>query len=483
MLDYVVELADVAGVRDRIVVVHADLGRVEWKGTRELAERQARHYGVRFEVVSRPQGDLLAQIEARGMFPSSTARYCTSDQKTGQVATLLTRLAAEVRRSTGRQARILNMLGIRAQESPARARKVAHELDRRASNSRREVVRWLPVFSWTEAEVWARIEASGVEHHFAYDLGMPRLSCCFCVLASEGALVLAARHNRELADEYVAVEARIGHRFTERLSMADIVAKADAGDAVAPEDWAPPASADSAAGPTASSSATRPTGSASGPVRSSGSASSNTGHAWTPTRPPRPPATPSASTCSASPRRPRTPATSSGPSSSSTPRPTSGARRPAGPARRLPPHVQAPPARRRPRAHAPRLSWARHPPRDAGPSRARPSACPGRARARRARPPAGHDDELDVDDEPATAARHRRQPRSSTLDAAGAQVELGRPHGRARARDLLRPAPVPSRPAHRHRCAGRPGLARRRPAPHPARLHGRARRPRDVHGE
>jgi hypothetical protein len=48
------------------VVVHCDLGpRVEWDGTRELAEEQARHYGLRFEVVSRPQGDILDEVRQR----------------------------------------------------------------------------------------------------------------------------------------------------------------------------------------------------------------------------------------------------------------------------------------------------------------------------------------------------------------------------------------------------------------------------------
>lgn len=37
MLDVIYQLADVEGVQDRITVVHCDLGRVEWKGTRELA--------------------------------------------------------------------------------------------------------------------------------------------------------------------------------------------------------------------------------------------------------------------------------------------------------------------------------------------------------------------------------------------------------------------------------------------------------------
>ena len=49
-MDVTVRDAHRVGVTDRLVAVHCDLGRVEWKGTRELAEEQARRYGItRFE--------------------------------------------------------------------------------------------------------------------------------------------------------------------------------------------------------------------------------------------------------------------------------------------------------------------------------------------------------------------------------------------------------------------------------------------------
>ena len=226
MLDYLVELADAQGVsRRRLVVVHADLGRVEWAGTRELAERQARHYGLRFEVVRREQ-DLLDQVEARGLWPSSTARYCTSDHKRDQVAKLLTRLAAEATnpggRAFGRQARILNCQGIRAQESPERAKRAPFGVDKRASNGRRHVDLWLPIFAWSVEQVWARIKASGVESHQAYALGMSRLSCCFCVFASRRDLETAAQHNPDLFQAYCDVEARIGHTFRKDLPIRSL---------------------------------------------------------------------------------------------------------------------------------------------------------------------------------------------------------------------------------------------------------------------
>jgi 3'-phosphoadenosine 5'-phosphosulfate sulfotransferase (PAPS reductase)/FAD synthetase len=221
MLDLVVE---VVPDKHRIVVAHADLGRVEWKGTRELAETQAKHYGLRFEVVSRPQGDLLTHVEKRGMWPSPKARYCTSDHKRGQIRKVMTKLAAEA----GCSVRILNCMGIRADESPARKKKRAFEHDTSASNGRRCVDNWLPIHSWTAEEVWERIKASGVPHHPAYDLGMPRLSCCFCIYAPKAALELAAKHNPELHQEYIRVERLIGHRFKNDLAIADIQPSQDA---------------------------------------------------------------------------------------------------------------------------------------------------------------------------------------------------------------------------------------------------------------
>ncbi|MDB5253899.1 MAG: phosphoadenosine phosphosulfate reductase [Flaviaesturariibacter sp.] len=247
MLSHVVGLADEQGVdRSRIVVVHADLGRVEWEGVRDLAAEQAAVYGLRFEVVERDE-DLLDHVETRhatlqaqgktdvAAWPSSTARWCTSDHKTSQVAKLMTRLADEHRAVHGKtaQVRILNCLGIRAQESPARAKKVPFSVDGPATNGRRHVDRWLPIFDWKVERVWQTIRDSGLRWHPAYDAGMPRLSCCFCVLAGRRELVLAARLNPALAAEYVAVEDRIGKTFRQDLSMAEVVRQAAEPDAPA----------------------------------------------------------------------------------------------------------------------------------------------------------------------------------------------------------------------------------------------------------
>jgi 3'-phosphoadenosine 5'-phosphosulfate sulfotransferase (PAPS reductase)/FAD synthetase len=239
MLDVVVEQCDAAGVpRDRLVVAHADLGRVEWPGTRELAEEQARHYGLAFVAVSRPQGDLLDHIRSRGMFPSPAVRWCTSDHKREPLRTVFTRLADRSRQAGVRRVRILSCMGMRAEESPARARRPTFAFDAAASNGRRHVDVWLPLHAWTTQQVWDCIRVSGVRHQPAYDLGMPRLSCCFCIFAPRSALLLAGKHNPELLAEYVAVERATGHSFRLELPLASIQQALADGEEPGPvHDW------------------------------------------------------------------------------------------------------------------------------------------------------------------------------------------------------------------------------------------------------
>lgn len=227
MIHTVAALAEQQGVTDRLVAVHADLGRVEWEGTRELAERQVAQYGIRFEVVTRTDGaDLLTLIERRGMWPSSSARYCTSDSKRAPIRRLMTALAKEHRDNGGEgQCRILNCMGLRAAESSARAKKVAYEHDASASTkTTRHVDNWLPVFDWSDNDVWECINTNSLEYHYAYDLeGVTRLSCVMCVLAGDAQVRAGITHNPALAFEYAAVEQRMGHTFKHNQPISDLV--------------------------------------------------------------------------------------------------------------------------------------------------------------------------------------------------------------------------------------------------------------------
>lgn len=81
-LDVVVEAARAAGVLDRVVVVHADLGEAEWEGVPELAAEHAAHYGLRFELARREVDGqtytILDHVQRRGKWPSAQVRFVSA---------------------------------------------------------------------------------------------------------------------------------------------------------------------------------------------------------------------------------------------------------------------------------------------------------------------------------------------------------------------------------------------------------------------
>jgi 3'-phosphoadenosine 5'-phosphosulfate sulfotransferase (PAPS reductase)/FAD synthetase len=191
---------------------------------------------VRFWKMARPQGNLLAHILEREMWPSSTARYCTSDHKRGQIRKLFTEVTAKMWwpswKTQGKQVRILNVMGMRAQESPARSKLKEFTHDVVGSNGKRWVDTWLPIHAWKIEDVWNDIKVSGVPYHRAYDLGMPRLSCVFCIFSPPPALMLAGKHNPELLAAYVTAEKQMGHTFRKDFPIEKVQQAIAAG-----EDW------------------------------------------------------------------------------------------------------------------------------------------------------------------------------------------------------------------------------------------------------
>jgi 3'-phosphoadenosine 5'-phosphosulfate sulfotransferase (PAPS reductase)/FAD synthetase len=226
-LDVVAHAADQARVLHRVVVLHADLGDVEWPGVPQLAAVQAAHYGLRLAIRRREQNGLLDLIRGRGRWPSSLARYCTSATKRQPARRFMT----EHVRALGlhRPARILNVLGLRAEESHHRAQQSPLARDAGASNlTRRHVDTWLPIHTLTTGQVWQRIRASAVPHHSAYDHGMRRLSCSICPLAARADIVRACQLRPDLARTYRDLEDTLGVPLRPRLSIRDAYAEAAA---------------------------------------------------------------------------------------------------------------------------------------------------------------------------------------------------------------------------------------------------------------
>lgn len=234
MLAEVVDQARAAGVLSRLVAIHADLGAMEWPGTRELAEQQARQLGVpRFEVVAHTRDDrfedLLGYALRRRFWPDARNRWCTSTLKRDVTDSLLRRLADEIRAGRPEHpgpVRVLTCYGMRAEESRRRAQQTPVGPYSRITSATRQVTRWLPVHQWSTAEVFARGDDAALTRHPAYALGQSRASCVLCIFLRRSELQAAALARPLLAQCYELVERTIGHRFRQDVSMGDVLAEA-----------------------------------------------------------------------------------------------------------------------------------------------------------------------------------------------------------------------------------------------------------------
>lgn len=269
-----------------VYAIHAHLGAAEWRQTLGHCRNLCARLGIELVEVARSQGDLPTQIEARmeklagsdaPPWPDAKNRYCTSDQKRGQIEKVYRGTekspwpSSTQRYCTADQKRdqlvkrhrahevVVAAMGMRAGESPARAKRKTvglgritaaglkdlspiQALDRRRLGQR-VALDWLPIHEWSVEDVWeacghstADLERrqalyrsgqaaeafAGWLAHPAYVMGNDRLSCSICILASRSDIVNGAAHNPELYRRYVEIERRSGFTFRVGLSLADL---------------------------------------------------------------------------------------------------------------------------------------------------------------------------------------------------------------------------------------------------------------------
>lgn len=185
----VFELLDRCRHRGPRILVHSDLGIVEWRDSLPACQRLAAHLGAELVVLRRARGDLMDRWESR--WQSSIARYqdlstvtlvpcwstpslrfCTSEMKTHIIM-------ADLRRRFG-AGPILNVTGIRRAESRQRSRAAVADAERDG-----RIWTWRPILDWSEADVFACIDGHGLDPHPAYrEFGLSRVSCRFCIMSS-----------------------------------------------------------------------------------------------------------------------------------------------------------------------------------------------------------------------------------------------------------------------------------------------------------
>ncbi|MDR8970566.1 phosphoadenosine phosphosulfate reductase domain-containing protein [Burkholderia multivorans] len=216
------------------VLIHADLGRVEWKDSLPSCQRLAERLGWELMVVERQAGDMLARWEGRWannvsryvdlecvklILPWSTPsmRFCTSELKTAVIASALRR------RFRGQD--IVNVTGVRRQESAARSKMPVWSEDARLTRKNGRGVTWNAIIDWPVEDVLYAIESAGLRLHEAYTVyGASRVSCAYCIMSAEADLLAATRctDNHAVYVAMVELEAASSFAFQGNRWLADM---------------------------------------------------------------------------------------------------------------------------------------------------------------------------------------------------------------------------------------------------------------------
>lgn len=183
---------------EQLLIIHAHLPEVEWEGVKEHIEANAMGIPVHYCQSGKTFFEMVAH---RGKFPSPATRQCTSDLKRAPIQKFINNYCKDNGIS-----QVVNCMGLRAEESTNRANKATFQYKEGNSAGHREQYEWLPIHHLSIGEVWATIAGAGQVAHWAYSKGMSRLSCCFCIMASEADIKIAAHHNPELYNRISALE-------------------------------------------------------------------------------------------------------------------------------------------------------------------------------------------------------------------------------------------------------------------------------------
>lgn len=202
---------------DQLLVIHADLGDVEWSGCEDLIRETLPDLPL---IVCKSVTDWWGMVDRRGMFPSPKNRQCTSDLKRGPIE-------REVRRYLKANPHfgglIVNCMGLRAEESATRAKLEPLKISARNSKAGRTWFEWLPIHDMTELTVFATIAQAGQRPHWVYAAGMRRKSCAFCIMACDSDLKRAAELRPQLYAKFVRKERELGFTLSmSRRSLPEI---------------------------------------------------------------------------------------------------------------------------------------------------------------------------------------------------------------------------------------------------------------------
>jgi 3'-phosphoadenosine 5'-phosphosulfate sulfotransferase (PAPS reductase)/FAD synthetase len=216
------------------LLIHADLGSVEWRQSHIKCQELADSLGWELVTERRKAGGMMERWQTRWdnnvarynslscvklILPWSTPgmRFCTSELKSAVIASYLKK------RFKGQE--IINVTGIRREESAGRKKAAVAKEDPRLKQKNAAGITWNPVIDWTIGEVKAAIARRGHQLHEAYSTyGMSRVSCAFCIMSSAGDLVASTTcpDNQDIYRTMVELEAVSTFAFQSNKWLGDV---------------------------------------------------------------------------------------------------------------------------------------------------------------------------------------------------------------------------------------------------------------------
>lgn len=218
------------------LLIHSDLGRVEWKDSLPTCQRLADYLGLELVVVKRQAGDMMdrwlqrwrnnwaryALLECvKLVLPWSTPamRFCTSELKTDIICRELIRMFP--------LQTILSVVGIRREESTNRAQAPVCSVQNKLTNKKAGTngYNWNPLLAWTLNDVLACHQAYNFPLHEAYRVfNSSRVSCAFCILGSKHDLLASAgcADNHDIYKEQVGLEIISAFSFQSGKWLGDV---------------------------------------------------------------------------------------------------------------------------------------------------------------------------------------------------------------------------------------------------------------------
>jgi DNA sulfur modification protein DndC len=216
LLAYLVRL----GLKDKLVIVHADLGEMEWEPMHRWIEQNS--FGLPVHVVQAEE-DFFQLCRRTGRFPSGMQQYCTDNLKTKPITKFIHEYM-----TANNITHAINATGMRAEESKRREDKPCFTLSKGSQTSgmhmpkkypNHTIFDWLPIKDYTLEDVKAEIANAGQEMHKVYSLGFSRLSCVFCVNGRVSEHQIASELKPELALKIANLERELGKSY--RIKQVD----------------------------------------------------------------------------------------------------------------------------------------------------------------------------------------------------------------------------------------------------------------------